>query len=82
MSGGHAVVSHESGKDFILTSAPDDGTYDLFDTYLDSSPKRSVALMKGSQLGFTQSGGGGLSAVAGRKKFPLSEGNYIWKKRK
>jgi hypothetical protein len=82
VSGGTAVVSYEQGKDLVLTEAPTDGTYVLFDTYLDSRPKAKVALMKGTELGFKFNSLGNVVAVAGRKEIPLADGNYIWKKQK
>ena len=81
MSGGQAIASHEGGKDLVLTQAPADGTYELYDTYLDRRPKLVVSLMKGSRIGF-RSTETGVVAVGGKREMPLNEGYYIWKKRK
>lgn len=80
MSGGQAIASYE-GKDPLLIEAPMDGTYELYDTYLDRQPKLVVSLLKGSPIGF-RAGDTGVIAVGGRKELPLNDGNYIWKKRK
>ena len=79
-SGGAAIASYE-GKDPTLIPAPADGTYELYDTYLDRRPKLVVSLTRGSQIGF-RSGETGVMAVAGGREMPLNEGHYIWKKRK
>lgn len=77
MSGGQAIASYE-GKDPVVVEAPMDGTYELYDTYLDRQPKMVVSLLKGSAIGFRASDTG-VIAVGGRKSLPLPDGNYIWK---
>lgn len=77
---GKAIVHYDMGKDFVLTQAPEDGQYHLYDTYLNHQPKASFNLFKGSTLGFRADPSGGVIAVAGKEQIKLGEGNYIWKK--
>lgn len=78
VTSGRAVVSYEKGEDFILTEAPQDGAYALYDIYV-GTKKGSFNLMKGSKLGFEGAAGGQVTAVAGRDRIKLNDGHYVWK---
>ncbi|MBI1848888.1 MAG: hypothetical protein HYR85_00950 [Planctomycetes bacterium] len=77
---GDTVVKYESGTAPIVSQAPTGGTYELYDS-TDMSPKVSVVLDKGDQIGFENGGPGEIVAIAHSQKVRLSATkNYYWKR--
>jgi len=68
-----------------VTHVGDDGEYALYSTW-DTTPIKTVALVKGDKLGFDKDAEGGTVAVAGTTTYPIkpnwARGTYYWNRRK